>query len=65
MLARVQRLEQARRPPLSPFELAFGSLEAWEAKCHAGISAGMLDSNDMPVVMMAVRRWHHDGVWVS
>jgi hypothetical protein len=63
MLARVQRLEQARRPPLSPFEQAFGSLEAWEADVQAGIDAGRLDRIDMPVVIACVRRWHTDGVW--
>lgn len=63
MLARVQRLEQARRPLLSPFEEAFGSLAAWEAECQAGIRAELLDERDMAVVILAVRRWHYDGVW--
>lgn len=63
MLARVQRLEQGRTPGLSPLERAFGSLKGWEAECRAGISAGWLDGNDLPVVVMAVRRWHSDGVW--
>jgi len=62
MLARVQRLEQARRTT-SPFELWFGSLEAWEAECQSEIDAGVLDLKDMPVVMMAVRRWHCEGAW--
>lgn len=62
MLARVQRLEQARRPT-SPFELWFGSLDAWEAECQSGIDARTLDPTDVSFVMMAVRRWHHDGVW--
>jgi hypothetical protein len=64
MLARVQRLEQARSPT-SPFERAFGSLDAWEGGCQSGIDAGLLDSRDMPVVMMAVRRWHREGAWVG
>jgi len=62
MLARVQRLEQVRAPS-SPFELAYGSLGAWEAECLANIDAGLLDPIDMPTVLMAVRRWHSDGVW--
>jgi hypothetical protein len=62
MLARVQRLEQARRPT-SPFEIWFGSLDAWEAEVRAEIDAGILDPTDMPVVMMAVRRWHREGAW--
>lgn len=62
MLARVQRLEQARSAS-SPFELAFGSLDAWTAECQAGIDAGLLDARDMPVVILAVQRWHRDGAW--
>jgi len=63
MLARVQRLEQARRAPRSPIEIAYGSLQAWEAETQAGIDAGTLDRIDMPVVMACVRRWHADGVF--
>jgi hypothetical protein len=62
MLARVQRLEQARRPT-SPFEIWFGSVDAWEAECQSGIDAGLLDRTDVPFVMMAVRRWHSEGAW--
>lgn len=62
MLARVQRLEQARRPT-SPFEVAFGSLDDWEAECQSGIDAGTLDPTDVPFVMKAVRRWHTEGAW--
>lgn len=64
LLARVARLEQARSPT-SAFERAYGSLDAWEADCQSGIDAGLLDSQDMPVVMMAVRRWHREGAWAS
>lgn len=62
MLARVQRLEKARQPT-SPFEIAFGSLDAWETECRAGIDAGMLDPTDVPLVITAVRRWHSEGAW--
>jgi hypothetical protein len=62
MLARVRRLE-ATRAPLSPFELAFRTLDAWAAECQVGIAAGLLDASDVPVVVMAVRRWHRDGAW--
>jgi hypothetical protein len=62
MLARVQRLEQARSPT-SPFEIAFGSLDAWEAECWAGIDVGLLDSHDVPLLLTAVRRWHSDEAW--
>jgi hypothetical protein len=63
MLARVQRLEEARRAPRSPIEIAYGSLEAWEAEVQAGIDNGTLDRIDMPMVIACVRRWHVDGVW--
>ena len=62
MLARVQRLEQARAP-VSPFERDYGSLCAWETDCQAGIDAGLLDPRDVAIVVMAVQRWHRDGVW--
>lgn len=63
MLTRVRRIELARTPALSPFETAYGSLDAWEAECQAGIDTGQLDPRDMPVVMLSVRRWHREGVW--
>lgn len=63
MLARVRRIEEARAPALSPFEAMPGGLDAWEAECRAGIDAGYLDGRDVPVVMLAVRRWHRDGAW--
>lgn len=61
MLSRVQRLEQARAPT-TPFERAFGSLDAWEANCQAGIDEGRLDPIDMPQIMTFVRSWHRDGL---
>jgi hypothetical protein len=63
MLSRVQRLERSRAPAPSPFELEFGSLDAWEAECQTLIDEEILDSRDFPVVLMSVRRWHRDGVW--
>jgi hypothetical protein len=60
----VQRLEQSHAPT-SPFALAYGSLDAWEAECQAGIDAGLLDPRDVPVAVMAVRRWHADGAWAA
>lgn len=64
MLARVQRLEQARSPS-SPFERWFGSLDAFAAECQAGMDEGRYDREDMTVVLMSVRRWHADGVWAG
>ena len=61
MLARVQRLEQARAP-VSPFVRCFGSFDAWVDDCRAGVDAGLLDAGEMPVVIAAVERWHRD-VW--
>ena len=62
MLARVQRIENARSPT-SKFERAWGPLADWEAECQSGIDEGRLDLRDMPVVMMALRRWHTEEVW--
>lgn len=64
LLARVQRLEQARSLK-SPFERAYASLDAWEGECQSGIDAGLLDPRDMPVLMAAVRRWHREGAWAG
>jgi hypothetical protein len=63
LLARVQRLEQARTAPRSPFEAAYGSFEAFAAVTQAGIDAGQFDSREMPLVLNCIRRWHDDGVW--
>ena len=60
---RVQQLEQARRVPLSPFQLAFGSIETWEAFVAAEVDASRLDSRDMPVLIVCIRRWHTDRLW--
>ena len=48
---------------MSPFERAWGSLADWEAECQSGIEEGRLDARDMPVVVMALRRWHSQEVW--
>lgn len=40
MLARVQRLEQARAPVRSPFAAAFGAFEAFAAECEVKMDAG-------------------------
>ena len=63
MLARVARLEQARAPVLSPFEAMPGGLDGWDAQCRAGVDAGNLDAYDIPLVILAVRRWHRDRIW--
>lgn len=63
LLARVTRLEQARAPVVSPFEHAFGSLEAFAAAARADMEAGTLDPGDGPDVLGAVRGWHEDRLW--
>lgn len=63
LLARVQRLEQARIAPRSPFEAAYESFDAFAAETQAGIDAGQFDSREMPVILNCIRRWHDDGVW--
>ncbi len=63
LLARVQRLEQARTAPHSPFEAAYGSFDAFAAETQAGIDAGQFDSREMSVVLNCIRRWHDEDVW--
>ena len=65
LLARVGKLEASRRGPRSPFELAYGSLEAFETSVQSDVDAGRLDPTDMPDVLAAIRRWHNDGAWAS
>lgn len=65
MLARVQRLEEAGRAPRSPFEVGWGTLEAWEAEVQVGIDAGTYDPIDMPGVVDSIRKWHADGLWLG
>ena len=63
MLSRVRRLERARVAPRSPLERAYGSMEAFADEMQAGMDAGTLDRNDMPVILASLRRWHQEGVW--
>jgi hypothetical protein len=62
LLSRLAKLEQARGPT-SPFLLEYGSLDALEAECRAGIAEGIYDPTDMPVVIRAIRGWHEAGAW--
>jgi hypothetical protein len=62
LLARVQRLEQAATRP-SPFQLAYGSLEAFEAAVQKEMDAGKLCRLDMPLVAAAIRSWHGNNVY--
>lgn len=59
MLARVQRLEQARASVWSPFALAFGSTAAFAD--HLRESGA--DPRDVPTLIAAIERWDSDGVW--
>jgi hypothetical protein len=54
MLARVQRLEQART---SPWDHLIGPIEEFDAYIRDGIAVGQLDPRDAPVVLASVRRW--------
>jgi hypothetical protein len=63
LLARVARLEQARAPAESPFERAYGSLEAFAAGVQTDVVAGVLDPRDGPDLLAAVQGWHQDAVW--
>jgi hypothetical protein len=63
LLARVARLEAARVTPRSPFEVAYGSLGAFEEKMQSDIDAGKLDSTDGPLLLGAIAKWHRDMLW--
>lgn len=58
MLARVQRLEQAR---VSPWEQLIGPIDELDAYVRDGIAAGRLDARDAPFVLACVRRWVASG----
>lgn len=69
LLRRVQRLEQARAAPRTPFELACGSFDAFADQVCADVEAGKLDPLDMlgadgdGGVLRAIRAWHEQGVY--
>lgn len=63
LLTRVAKLEAARVTPKSPFEVAFGSLDAFAEKVNANIAASNLDRIDGPLLLNAVRKWHVDMLW--
>lgn len=69
MLRRVQRLEQARAAPRTPFELACGSFDAFADQVRADVEAGKLDRRDMVGedgdggILRAIRSWHEQGVY--
>lgn len=54
MLARVQRLEQAR---ISPWDRLVGPIDELDAFVRDGIALGQLDPTDAPFVLACVRRW--------
>ena len=63
MLKRVAKLEQARKAPHSPIEVAYGSMDAFAAEIQVGIDAGTYDRIDVPVVIACLRRWHDEEIW--
>lgn len=62
LVKRVRRLELARAPR-SPFERAFGTLQAYVAEIQAGIDAGKYDRVEMPLVLNSIIAWHSQGLW--
>ena len=60
-LRRVQRLEQARVTRRSPFEVAYGRMDAFADKVQVDVAAGKLDRKDITMVLAALHRWHRDG----
>jgi hypothetical protein len=65
MLARVAKLEAARVAPRSPFEVAYGSMDAFADKVQLDVAAGKLDGIDMAGVVASLHRWHRDQVWAG
>ena len=71
LIARVQRLEQARVAPRSPIEKWWGSLEAFEAETREAVNAHVLDRTDLYGVdgrggiMHAIRGWHVRGLFAQ
>ena len=65
MLARVAKLEAARVAPRSPFEVSYGSMDAFADKVQVDVAAGKLDGTDMAMVVAALHRWHRDQVWAG
>lgn len=63
LLTRVAKLEAARVTPRSPFEVAYGSLDAFADKVKADIAAGKLDRVDGPMLLQSVLKWHRDNLW--
>jgi hypothetical protein len=63
LLTRVAKLEAARATPLSPFEVAYGSFDAYADATRSEIAAGRLCSQDMPIVLECLRRMHRDQAW--
>ena len=55
--------DAAVREGLSELLLSAGFTPAAFASTRDLLDAGLLDRNDMPVVIAAVRRWHCEGVW--
>lgn len=61
---RVKRIEEDRKPPLSPFVVAYGSFDTWvENYVLPDIESGALDGRDMIEVIAALRGWETDGTW--
>ena len=63
LLTRVAKLEAARVTPKSPFQVAFGSLDAFADKVNTDVDARKLDRVDGPLLLQAVRKWHRDKLW--
>ncbi|AZQ66055.1 hypothetical protein EF888_02295 [Silicimonas algicola] len=68
LLARVARLEDARRPRLSRIARAYGSFDAFEARIRVEAEAGGLDRIDWlgekgdGGVLRCLRRWEEEGL---
>lgn len=59
LMARVQRVEDARKPPKSRLDLMFGSFEVFVEQIRAVIEVGALDE-EFP--LQHLERWHREGL---
>lgn len=59
LLTRVRKVEDARKPPKSRFDLMFGGFEVFESKVRSEIEAGALD-RDFPLPHL--ERWYREGL---
>lgn len=67
-MARVQRIERARRPQPSPIAVLFGGFDRFEAHVRAQVDAGTLDRREVlgdGGVLAALAQWEREGLYAA